>query len=455
MKRIFRRLQEMYGRPARKPEHESQKPQSIWFFISAYLVQALALAGFGHWAGQNHPIIRPFADALALLVLFRGFLPWCSKPLKLGVLYTIGFAAIFVIGWYDCIWMIGEWTPSYIYFVPTKQLFLCEKRAFFVNHSGPKGLQNLHIVIKDETSGIVQENDEFRAGIEPGPQNPDAPQYIWVKPSRPWHESYSIIVTGTNYRSQQETILAGAKKDAGYAVKIILDSKSKPVVECRDQLVPEGYPLSRDSKKNCDELMEIDPRVLDNFEAKSTGFQAPDGGYRVIDLRKLPPPTDLDASSDDRHLTEYQQRIMTSKLSKYRGTKLLILYTGGAKTLKYATELRNLFVHIGWRVEGLNPVPAGDEGVVDVQVSISNQYWAKPYVRALDLRSSLEGLKHRDRINYDDAIQRDLIVLWVGPKSPDSINPDDCAAAEFRPASGTLHNCGMVAQTSAMCPFVP
>jgi len=71
------------------------------------------------------------------------------------------------------------------------------------------------------------------------------------------------------------------------------------------------------------------------------------------------------------------------------------------------------------------------------------------------LQNGLEGIKQRQRYVYDDAISPDLVILWVGPKSPDNFRPDDCAPAVLHPRPGEPHTCEIVAQTPGFCPFPP
>jgi hypothetical protein len=240
-----------------------------------------------------------------------------------------------------------------------------------------------------------------------------------------------------------------------FAVKITVDAEKKPVVSCRDGQLPEAYSLGRGSREECNTLMDVDPELLNRLQPEFHDFQRPNGDLIVVRMRKLPTASDLDSQSEDRHLTEFMQTKMRSKLSKYRGTKLLVLQAGGPKTLAYATEFRNFLRSLGWRVEGPRRVPVGDEGLVDVQISVSKYYWNSPYSRATDLLNSLEGIKHRQRYVYDDAISSGLIALWVGPKSPDNFRPDDCSPAVLRPKPGEPHTCEIVAQTTSVCPFPP
>lgn len=348
-----------------------------------------------------------------------------------------------------------QWAPTFVYLAPSRELIDCERRAFFVNRSGSEDPKNLHIVIKDNRSGTVQENDDFRDGIEPGPQNLDAPRYIWVKPSRPWDEDYTITVTGTNFRSVQNMVLRSVNKTLQSAVQVTVDSARKPVVSCRDSSLPQTYSLGLGSRENCKILMAVDPTLLIKLQPQFYGFQQPNGAFTAVRLRKLAPASDLDAHSEDRDLTEYQQTVMKAKLSKYHGTKLLILYAGGPKTLSFAKSFRKFLGSLGWYVEGPRFVPAGDEEIVDVQISVSSRYWNRPYSRAADLLSSLQGVKHRQAYVYDDAVPTDRIVLWVGPKSPENFRPDDCAPPALRPRLGEHHTCEMVSQTISPCPFPP
>jgi hypothetical protein len=341
-----------------------------------------------------------------------------------------------------------------LYLVPTHELIDCERRAFFVNHSGFKPLQNVKVVIKDNKSGVVLEDEDFRAGIEPGPQDPDAPRYIWVKPSRPWDEDYTITFTAMKFHSVQNIVLRGTGKTAQLATQVTLSPKRKPVASCRDSLLPETLSLALGSRKNCDTLMAVDSGFLSKLKPDPFGLQRPDGNYTIVKMRKLPTASNLDAQSGERHLAEYSRAIMKSRLSKYRGTKLNILYAGGPKTLAYATEFRDFFRSMDWRVDGPTPAPVEDQYIVDVQFSVSQHYWNSQYPRGLDLLESLEGVKHRQQYIYDDAVASDVIVLWVGPESPGNFRPDDCAPVALHPRPGDPQPCESIAQTTAICPFI-
>jgi hypothetical protein len=452
MRRVVQRVLETYGYSPKRVDGSAETPQGYWDFVLKYLLPTVTLIGFAHWVGELSVAIASAAYLLALAVFFRGFWAWCNTRPKTAALLVIAGTALLGFAWLDYNWIREEWTPTFLYLAPTRELIDCERRAFFVNHSGLKGLQNIKIIIKDNKSGAVLENNDYKIGIEPGPQNPDAPRYIWVKPSHPWDEDYTITITGTKFRSVQETVLRSTSHDVSFAVRITLDPKKKPVASCRDDLLPETYSLGRGSSGNCNALMAVDQIFLNRLQPGPYGSQLPNGAYSAVRIRPLPTASDLDAQFEDRHLTEFEQTIMRSQLSKYRGTRLSVLYAGGPKTLAYATEFRDFFRSLKWIVDGPRSVPIGDERVVDVQVSAGQRY---PYPRAADFLNSLGGIKHRKRCVYDAAIPPDLIVLWVGPKSPDNFRPDDCASAVLHPKPGEPHTCEFVAQTPGVCPFLP
>jgi hypothetical protein len=455
MRRIVQSVLETYAYAPKGADGSAEKRQTLWGFVLKYVVAALACGSLGYEVREFSPVLASALYLLALAVFFRGFWAWCNTRPKAVALYIAVGTAALSFAWFDYNWIREEWTPTFLYLVPSRELIDCERRAFFVNHSGLKRLENVRVIIKDNRSDSIEQIDDYKNGIEPGPQNPDAPRYIWVKPSHPWDENYTVTITGTKFRSVQETVLRSAKKNAQFAVQITIDQERTPVMSCRDSSLPESYSLGHGSEQNCSVLMTLDPRLMSKLQPEFYGFQQPNGDFTVVRMRKLPPTSNLDDQSEERHLTEYQQTIMRSKLSKYRWTKLLVLYAGGPKTLAYATEFRDFFRSLQWKVDGPSPVPIGDERVVDVQISVSKSYWNSPYPRGTDLLSSLEGVKRRKGYVYDDAVSSDLIVLWVGPKSPDNFRPDDCAAAALRPRPGEPHTCELVAQTPGICPFPP
>jgi hypothetical protein len=102
-----------------------------------------------------------------LAVFLRGFRAWCKTRKRIAALRISASIVVLAFAWFDVNWIRQEWTPTFVYLVPTHELIDCERRAFFVNHAGFRELQNVKIVIKDNRSGAILENDDFRNGIEP------------------------------------------------------------------------------------------------------------------------------------------------------------------------------------------------------------------------------------------------------------------------------------------------
>jgi len=332
--------------------------------------------------------------------------------------------------------------------VPTPELVDCERRAFFVKHSGPKDLQRLEASIRDNSTEAVQV--EKLGDIEAGPQNPDAPRYVWVKPTHPWAEDYSVTVRGKGFQSAQRITLRSAKHALQLAMQINIGNNAKPTVSCLDGFAR----TASDRLPSCKNLTAMADEFMQKLQPLPYNVQKPDGALTIMRMRTLPEPSELDNESEDRHLTEYLQSIMRPTLSQYRGTKLLIFYAGGPRTLRYAREFCDFFRYsLRWQVSGPQLVPVGNERMVDVQVSYNPNGGEQPTVSSL--LGVLQGVKHRKRPVLDSDIPPRVIVLWVGPKSPTNAQPDDCSPAVLHPKPGEPHTCQMVSQSPNSCPFVP
>src|SRR5260370_32292686 len=64
----------------------------------------------------------------------------------------------------DLIWLVGR--PTYVYLIPTSNLIDAERRAFFVEQSGPHNLNNVEIAVVDNKSGAIHRSEERRVGKE-------------------------------------------------------------------------------------------------------------------------------------------------------------------------------------------------------------------------------------------------------------------------------------------------
>lgn len=185
-------------------------------------------------------------------------------------------------------------------------------------------------------------------------------------------------------------------------------------------------------------------------------YQSADGNLTIRKPRELPSPTELDQNSDDRHLTEYQRQIIEPILNRYRRSRLLIYFAGGLKTKAYAEEFHRMFVASGWKVDGPLLVPVGDERIIDIQMSVDyRENWNKPNPKPHDLLNAFDkaGVKQRSKLTSDPNVPSDLIVLWVGPRSPNDVKPDQCSPVDIKPVAGQPHTCEMIAETERDCPF--
>jgi hypothetical protein len=151
--------------------------------------------------------------------------------------------------------------------------------------------------------------------------------------------------------------------------------------------------------------------------------------------QQLPPPTEPSKRkghnqqvplvtmprNDWRSLTDWQEVMLRARLSGHKGQRVLILVANTEETVNYAGQFKALFSgpDIGWKVEGPLIAPA-DEPVGDVQLSISDEYWAHPPDLVFVLKNALAfiGLRGRDTFIYDPNVHQDEIALWIGPPSP-------------------------------------
>ncbi len=117
----------------------SGKHQSVWDFVFMYLVTAVGFVGFGMAVSEFSVVIASALYLIALLVFFRGFWAWCNSRRKTVTLLLSTGIALMAFACRDYNWIREERTPTFLYLTPTHELIDCERRAFFVNHSGFKG----------------------------------------------------------------------------------------------------------------------------------------------------------------------------------------------------------------------------------------------------------------------------------------------------------------------------
>jgi len=335
---------------------------------------------------------------------------------------------------------------TYVYLNPTAELMECQKRAFFVKIIGPRILSRVEVALKDNKSGqiYVQSFPE----IDPGPLRAD--QYFWFAPSSPWDEDYTVTVTSRETHSSQRLIVRSAHHRVQFATQVTVEDEASPALSCRDELLPSSSVLAEGETRSCIEPMKLVEDVASALDAHS--YQHPDGSVTVRRLRSLPSPSELDEQSEQRHLTDYQKQLLRPVLKGYAGSRLRIFYSGGPNTAAYAEEWRQLFSG-SWKTTAPSMVPVGDERIIDVQITVGNKQQELEAKTLIDAFQSA-GIKHRKFFSIDHAADDD-VVLWIGPKSPKDASPDQCSSPELKPTPGKPHNCDWIAQSGAICPFVP
>ncbi|MBZ5697491.1 MAG: hypothetical protein LAN18_02975 [Acidobacteriia bacterium] len=342
--------------------------------------------------------------------------------------------------------------PSFIFLVPTEELVNCERRAFVVKHIGKKILTNVDVTLLDNDTnrGEVTKYPE----IAPGAPDPMAPKYIWWSPSHPWFEDYTITAVSGDMRISQRLIVRSTQKKLQLASEVSINGK--PEFSCRDPLLPSSYTVALDAREACESKMSVSQETKKMMELGSSNYQLPNGDYKINTIRTLSAPPGVEGQSENRHIWEYQRIWMVADLSKYPGTRVLLLASDtGADTWKYAQDLRDTLRLAQWSVDGPQKLPAAYDGLLDIQVSRDNVIATRPEVQAVMNTLTRAGVKHRTRPVSDPDIGHEMIVVFIGSRSPDAVNPDDCAGVPFKADKITDKPCAMIAQTTKMCRFTP
>lgn len=332
--------------------------------------------------------------------------------------------------------------PSFIFLVPTEELVNCERRAFVVKHIGKKDLTNVDVTLLDNDTnhGEVTRFEE----IAPGAPNPMAPKYIWWSPSHPWVEDYTITAVSGDVRISQRLNVRSTQKKLQLASEVSINGK--PEFSCRDPLLPSSNTVALDASESCESKMSISQETKKMMGFGSSNYQLPNGDYKINTVRTLLAPPGVEGQSENRHIWEYQRTWMVADLSKYPGTRVLLLASGtGADTWKYAEDLRDTLRLAQWNADGPQKLPAAYDGLLDIQVSRDNVIAAQPEVQAVMNALTRAGVKHRTRPVTDPDIGRDMIVVFVGSRSPDAVNPDDCPGVPFKAEKMTDKPCTMIA----------
>lgn len=411
------------------------------------LAPTLNLSGTVHvWVGLVLWLI-PYLLAVRIL---RGYLRQRGWGRHLTTLATLLALGVFTYPAWNLVQFVTQ--PTYIYLAPSVGLMECQKRAFILKKSGSQPLSDVDIGVRDNKSGTTYSQhfpkiDQSQVA---------SPLYMWLQPSSPWDEDYSFKVSAREMNSSERLILRDVHHRVQFAMEITLDTEQKPVESCRDELLPTSYTVASGTHRTCSALTELQSNVLENLEWYS--LQNPDGNLTIRKLRALPSPSELDEQSDERHITDYQKQIIRPVIKKYANSRVAIFYAGGSKARAYAREFEYLFRSEGWGAGAPKIVPVGDERIIDVQLSTGGELGKQDFqtIRAAEIVNAFKqaGIKQRTHYVVDPHVAKDVAVLWVGPKSPKDVSPDQCLPAELEPRLGEHHTCEMIAQTQG-CPLVP
>jgi hypothetical protein len=398
-----------------------------------------------------------FLWGCALFFLARLFARWSRdknwhKFLCWTVVATSSVAFLYFAS--TSIWMITQ--PAYLYLVPTHNLIEAERRAFFIQQVGSRSFTNIEIALRDNKSSTIQL--ERISEIDAGPQNPLAPHYFWFAPSTPWDEDYTVTITSSKKpKVIQRLVVRSTRHVLQFAVDVRADGRSTPLLECRDRLLPTSYQLAQNSTQPCDKWMDLSPDLENRLEPAPYTVELPNGDLQIRKTKMIAPQFGAESQPDTRHFSEWQRGQIIAEISQFPAKKILIMASSGGNTWSYAQDFRNAFSSGRWNVQGPKHVPPIYERIIDVQVSVNGNLGVpqKPEVSAVMNGLKKAGTKHREYTMLDLDIRPDLIVLWVGAKSPEGINPDDCAPISFNPKPDVTEPCALVEQTPKSIPFPP
>jgi hypothetical protein len=116
----------------------------------------------------------------------------------------------------------------------------------------------------------------------------------------------------------------------------------------------------------------------------------------------------LAESRIERRLTEWQKTKLRSNLSRYSGSKMVIIASEGEDTWAYAKDFRAIFLKTGWRVNG--PIQAPPSiAAVDVQLSVNYKYFGgnpppPESFRALQGTLSFLNIRCRNSLVMDPSV---------------------------------------------------
>jgi hypothetical protein len=125
--------------------------------------------------------------------------------------------------------------------------------------------------------------------------------------------------------------------------------------------------------------------------------------------------------ADWRSIKDWQKSELAPLLESYPNSKLRIIASSlNDETWDYANQFKEFFSAHKWKVIGPETAPT-DQVVQNIQLSISEQYWAKQRPEAftaLDTTLRFIGIKTAPNFVIDPLVPPDELVMWIGAQTP-------------------------------------
>jgi len=126
--------------------------------------------------------------------------------------------------------------------------------------------------------------------------------------------------------------------------------------------------------------------------------------------------------SDWRTIKDWQKAELAAVLDHYPNYTLhLVASSVTDEPLDYASQFKEFFTAHKWKVVGPETAPPEGVPVLNMQLSISEEYWGKQRPEAftaLDGTLQFVGLKRAPNFIVDPLVAKDEVVMWIGPETP-------------------------------------
>jgi hypothetical protein len=360
---------------------------------------------------------------------------------------------------------------TYVYLFPGRGLGensaqapreLIPRRAFVLQQVGQEVLHNVRITLQDNHAmgQVSADHVETYPEIDPGEsdQQNTQPKHFWFAPSTPWNEDYTVTIQSREKSMVERILVTGLSPptppgtsanpppppkvvpssgdgplspDMGkveLAVRVIENGSNVPLFTCQDpdlQNHTESREWESDQPEPCAQHSSEIPRFEGGLDPKPFALIFPSGMIDMTPNRSSALSSHPETEPSVRALSDWQKQQIEAQLSKFPGKKILILAAGDSSTSRYARDFRDVFRQSRWIVRG--PVAAPKLSCTPTDVS----FWTwksdfgneRPHVIAV--QKALEDAGVKGGRHHNCVLEHpDILVLWIGPKSPDEIKDD-------------------------------